>query len=265
MHEVEREVFDYFEDEDRDMEEVRRLEGEQMKERLRELKRQRKRREREPDRSDRRYRRNYDEEVNIGLESRRRPAEEEWDRNKGTRTSLVDGKQYNIKTVGVGDLRMPNEPRADMESERLLASGRPLDVICVDGSKSADKALAYAFKRLPRNHTFFLLHGSYSPSTTGLDPRESKEAAALERKYLDLCEQQGRKCKFVNFSFTSNRNFGEKVCQYEKYQNVESIVMGKRSYVSDFRRVLMGSSTQSVLNSCSMPITIVNEKEKQIK
>merc|ERR1711879_499577 len=95
--------------------------------------------------------------------------------------------------------------------------------------------------------------------------RESKEALALERKYLDLCEEKGRKCKFVNFSFNSNRNFGEKVCQYETYGNVESIVLGKRGYVSDFRRVLMGSSTQSVLNACSMPITIVNEKEKQIK
>jgi len=265
MHEVEREVYDYFEDEDRDMEEVRRLEQEQQKERLREIKRQRRRREREQ--PERRYRQSSyeDEDVNVGIESRRRPAVEEWDRNLGTRTSLVDGKQHSVKAVGIGDLRMPNEPRADKESERILQSGKPVDVICVDGSKSADKALLHAFRRLPRNHTFLLLHGSYAPSTTGLHPRESKEAMALEHKYLDLCEEKGRKCKFVNFSFNSNRNFGEKVCQYEKYGNVESIVMGKRSYVSDFRRVLMGSSTQSVLNACSMPVTIVNEKETQLK
>jgi hypothetical protein len=268
MHEVEREVYDYFDDDD-DMNEVRRLELERKEERIRELKhQQRKRREQEKD-SERRNRRSSavdeddDEEVRIGVESRRRPAVEEWDRNKGTRTSLADGKQHSVKTVGIGDLRVPNEPRSDRESERLLQSGKPLDVICVDGSKSADKALAYALKRLPTNHTFLLLHGSYSPSSTGLHPRENKESAALESRYLDLCEEQGRKCKFVNFSFTDNRNFGEKVCQYEKYQNVESIVMGKRGYVSDFRRVLMGSSTQSVLNACSMPITIVNEKEKR--
>jgi len=266
MHEVEREVYDYFDDDgDRGMDEVRRLELEHKRERIRELKRQqRKRREQE---GQNRYRRSDDEEdedeVRIGVESRRRPAVEEWDRNKGTRTSLADGMQHSVKTVGIGDLRVPNEPRSDRESERLLQSGKPLDVICVDGSKSADKALAHALKRLPRNHTFLLLHGSYSPSSTGLHPRENKEAAALERRYLDLCDEQGRKCQFVNFSFTDNRNFGEKVCQYEKYQNVESIVMGKRGYVSDFRRVLMGSSTQSVLNACSMPITIVNEKEKR--
>jgi hypothetical protein len=35
--------------------------------------------------------------------------------------------------------------------------------------------------------------------------------------------------------------------------------------VGSTSRVLMGSSTQSVLDACSMPITIVGEKEKQLK
>jgi hypothetical protein len=262
MYDVERQVYDRFEEADRNMEEVRKLSQEEKAERLRELKRARKRRER----SGRRYRDEEDEAVNIGIESRRRPAVEEWDRNMGTRTDLTYGKQHHAKAVGIGDLRAPREGVVQ-ERDRILYNGKPVDIVCVDGSKSADKALLHAFKRLPRNHTFILLHGSYSPSTTALHPDENKEAQVLERNYLDLCQQQGRKCKFVNFAYASNRNFGEKVCQYEKYRNVESIVMGKRGYVSDFRRVLLGSSTQSVMDACSMPVTIVNEKvkEKQVE
>jgi hypothetical protein len=73
MHEVEREVYDYFDDDD-DMNEVRRLELERKEERIRELKhQQRKRREQEKD-SERRNRRSSavdeddDEEVRIGVE-----------------------------------------------------------------------------------------------------------------------------------------------------------------------------------------------------
>jgi hypothetical protein len=242
MHEVESEVYDHLDPRrDRNMEAVRRREEEERRERLREIKR----RHRERQQQDR-YRSGYSrrddddddsdqEDVNIGVESRRRPAVEEWDRNKGTRTNLVSGQQHSVKTVGIGDLRVPGKA-ADQESQRLLHSGRPLDVVCVDGSKSADKALSHALRRLPRNHTFLLLHGNYTPSSSGLDPKESKEAKAIEDKYLEMCEKRGRKCHFVNFHFSSNRNFGERVCQYEKYDNVESIVMGKRAHVSDFRR-----------------------------
>jgi hypothetical protein len=51
--------------------------------------------------------------------SRRRPAVEEWDRNKGTRTSLADGKQHSVKTVGIGMALIPPPTFIAVDKEEL--------------------------------------------------------------------------------------------------------------------------------------------------
>jgi len=248
---VERDVFDRFDEEDRNIRELQKLSQRERAERMRELRRKvNKERGRVADEG----------EVRVGLESSRSPVTEEWGRNKGVRTNLQTGNRHQVKAVGVGDLKTRT---LDMKAERLLRSGKPVDVICVDGSSSANKALHHAFKRLPKDHTFILLHGNYTPSSTGLHPDELRETQILESRYLEQCHEHERRCMFLNFNFSSNCDFGEKVCQYERYANVQSIVMGKRSYVSDFRRALLGSSTHAVMASCSMPVTIVTEKEKK--
>jgi len=87
-----------------------------------------------------------------------------------------------------------------------------VDVVCVDGSKSADKALSQAFKSLPQNHLILLLHGYYSPSSIPcasdpavlgescvnellfccrMSPEESREIGQLEDRYMGLCENYG--------------------------------------------------------------------------
>jgi nucleotide-binding universal stress UspA family protein len=38
---------------------------------------------------------------------------------------------------------------------------------------------------------------------------------------------------------------------------LQSVIVGKRDDVSDTRRAIIGSSSQSVLSSCGMPVTVV--------
>jgi nucleotide-binding universal stress UspA family protein len=44
---------------------------------------------------------------------------------------------------------------------------------------------------------------------------------------------------------------------------VQSVIIGKREDVSDTRRAIIGSSSQSVLSSCGMPVTIVQSEGRE--
>jgi len=249
MHEVERDLFDRFDHpDDKNVKELRRLAGRKQAEREENLKRRMERRKESQD---------FDDDIHIGKERRREHGKD----CKGTIANLADSEQPRSRPAFIGDLKLAANQRHERKSW-LLASRKPVDVVCVDGSKSADKALSQAFKSLPQNHLILLLHGYYSPSSIPMSPEESREIGQLEDRYMGLCENYGRKCEFVTFPYSSNRDFGERVCKYERYPNVESIIMGRRGYVSNLRRTMLGSSSQSVIDSCTMPVTMVNEKER---
>jgi len=145
----------------------------------------------------------------------------------------------------------------------LLEGNKPIDVVCVDGSVGADKAMIYALKNLPKNHSLLLMHGIYSPITGTSSRSDDWESIKLEKKYQKMCKDYGRECAIMHFNFTSTNDFGDRVCRYERYNNVKSVIIGRREDVSDVRRAFLGSSSQSVLNNCTIPVTTVSEQLKE--
>jgi len=217
--------------------------------RLRELRKE------EQKRSKERQKRFEQERSRIKEQSKQEPSSY---RSKGYECWQVPKTEEEARgrVLGVGALIQEEEE----DGKKLLKSGRPTDVVLVDGSRSADKALLHAFASMPKRHSFLLLHGIYSPASVPLFPEQ--EVLNLEHHYNKLCKKAGRDCHFLHFNYRNNRDFGERVCQYQRYPNVKSIVMGKRANTSELRRIFMGSSTQSVMDNCDMPVILVNEKEK---
>jgi hypothetical protein len=43
-------------------------------------------------------------------------------------------------------------------------------------------------------------------------------------------------------------------------RDLQSVIVGKRDDVSDTRRSLIGSGSQSVLSSCGLPVTVVQSE-----
>jgi len=178
---------------------------------------------------------------------------EVWDGSLGLRV----GRLSRIPTVGVGD-RLGEED--DSNVRKFIKGGRKVDIVCVDGSSSSDKALLHAFEGKPKDHRLMLLHGVYSPASVPF--RVDNEINHLADHYHEMCERAGRECHVAYFNFKSNREFGEGVCQFQNYGNVRSITIGKRAHTSSLRRMMLGSSSQSVMEHCDIPVTLVAERER---
>jgi nucleotide-binding universal stress UspA family protein len=131
------------------------------------------------------------------------------------------------------------------------------DIICIDGSAGADRAMLYAARNLPKDHTLLLVHGVHSWMGKSISERDKPDILELEDHYESLCKRAGRDCKFKHFSYTSTSGFGDEVCRIADKKGAASVVIGRRENVSGMRRTLMGSSSQSVMNNCYVPVTIV--------
>jgi nucleotide-binding universal stress UspA family protein len=137
-------------------------------------------------------------------------------------------------------------------------------VVCVDGSKSADRAMRFAFANVPENKRLLLLHGVYTPFNSRID-FHNRELRRMEAKYLDMCDRAGRECIFAPFEYSRNRGFSDSICHYARANRSPSIIMGKREDVSTLRRTLMGSSTDMVMQDCDVPVTIAYSEKKKYK
>jgi nucleotide-binding universal stress UspA family protein len=157
-----------------------------------------------------------------------------------------------------------NEKRRDTSS---LPSSKT-DLVCIDGSAGADRAMLYAARNLPKDHTLLLVHGVHSWMGSSISETDKPDILELEDHYESLCKKAGRDCKFKHFSYTTTSGFGDEVCSIADKKGAASVVIGRRENVSGMRRTLMGSSSQSVMNNCYVPVTIVgtainNTKTKQ--
>merc|ERR1711879_1091195 len=110
-------------------------------------------------------------------------------------------------------------------------------LVCVDDLKESRRALRFA------------------DTLTERPPIEE-----IRSNLLRLCKDEGRTCEFKSFDYRSNRDFGDKVCSLARRQGAKSVIIGKRDDVSDTRRAIVGSSSQSVLSSCGLPVTVVQSK-----
>jgi nucleotide-binding universal stress UspA family protein len=146
--------------------------------------------------------------------------------------------------------------RAERPLRRRSQRQGKTNVICVDGSAGADRAFLYATRNLPKDHTLTLVHGIHSWMGSRSD-RDQEEIYDLENHYSDLCKSAGRTCKFRHFPYVSTSGFGDQACRIAEDKGATSLVIGRRENVSGMRRTLMGSSSQSVLNYCRVPVTIV--------
>lgn len=135
-------------------------------------------------------------------------------------------------------------------------------VVCVDGSRSSDRAVRFALENVPKQRKLLLIHGIYSPITSRTEDHEP-ELRRMENKYLDMCRFAGRDCTFVPFEYSRNRSFSEGVCHFARANRSPSIIMGKRDDVSTLRRSLMGSSTSMVMSDCEVPVTIALGRKSQ--
>jgi hypothetical protein len=144
---------------------------------------------------------------------------------------------------------------------RELEGSAAVDVICVDGSSGADKAMHYALKNLPKSHSLLLVHGHYYPMVAN-----EEKLAQMERKYKRMCDEAGRQCAMMHFNYTGTNDFGERVCRYSRRNNAKSIIVGRREDISEVRRTLLGSTSRAVVAHCDIPVTLVpGSKESFLK
>jgi len=165
---------------------------------------------------------------------------EEWRRRRSDNTSLRNSQE---------EKRGKNIGRMD----------RPQHLVCVDDSKEAKRAVKFALKNVPSNHKLVLLNGSYQPHVGGYyEPTELSEER--RQSIMKICKKKGFDCSFKTFDYTSNRDFGDSVCTLASRIGAQSVIIGKREDVSDTRRNILGSASQSVLSSCGVPVTVVQSK-----
>jgi len=135
----------------------------------------------------------------------------------------------------------------------------PIDVVCVDGSTGADAALVHAAKHEPKEHELLLVHGIYKPLWSNrFDKYDEDQADSVEKYYNEMCDRAGRKCHYKHFAYYTTSGFGDAVCDIAKENEATSVVAGRRQDISPLSRSLMGSSSQSLLNRCELPLTIVS-------
>lgn len=79
----------------------------------------------------------------------------------------------------------------------------PVDIVCVDGSEGADRAMEFAFRNTPPHHRLLLLNGGHVPhkeevgwgSFTATSMREGhywdKDMPAVYSKYTEMCVKEG--------------------------------------------------------------------------
>jgi len=147
------------------------------------------------------------------------------------------------------------------------ARDKDVDVVCVDGSEGADRAIEFALSETPPERRLVLLFGAQVPL------RESLAASSFMReghywdrnlpdvyaKYTERCQKAGRRCDFVHFHFHGMSQFGQHVCSVARKRHAHSVIMGRRR--KEERTItgrFLGSGSQTVVNSCSdLPVTLV--------
>jgi len=167
-----------------------------------------------------------------------------------------------------GDSRrdIPIQRLSTTERERLDvgSSTKPLHIICLDESRGAEKAIRFAMETLPKDHGLLLVHGIREGYVMGRDDEDVKqERRRIENRFMQMCNNYGRDCRFKHFHFTRLSDFGEEVCDLAERRHAKSVIIGRREDVSDMRRSLVGSASQSVLSACSVPVTVVNDTSKR--
>jgi len=151
--------------------------------------------------------------------------------------------------------------------DQMKAKGGDVDILCVDSSRAAGDVLQHAIRNVPKAHTLLLLHGTYAP-LGGLEldsKKDKKERKAAKKQLKRMCSQNGRKCLFKHFDYSSNSDMGEKVCKIAKRKDVSNVIIGRRGEVSDLRRTLMGSPSIAVMRHCEVPVTLVFTKATPTK
>ncbi|KAL6047841.1 hypothetical protein QOT17_021408 [Balamuthia mandrillaris] len=154
----------------------------------------------------------------------------------------------------------------------------PSHVVCVNGSRESDAALAWAFDNFPAHHSFILMYGMERPSllpqnmtlrSLASDSSNPSYSVQDKRKELEAecrqkCEQNNRECGFMYFLSGGARSFGETVCKYAHEKGARSVVMGRRENTSLAERFVLGSASQSVMTKCpDYTVTIVREPDKE--
>lgn len=158
-----------------------------------------------------------------------------------------------------GDIDREEWKMRRSRGEEDMGLEEKLHVVCVDDLKESRRALRFALKNVPRNHRLLLVHGKYEGRIGG----ERAMPEEIRSRFLRMCKEEGMKCEFKIFDYGSNREFGDKVCRLAERNNAKSVIIGKREDVSDTRRAIIGSSSQSVLSSCGMPVTIVQSEGRE--
>merc|ERR1711974_264681 len=157
-----------------------------------------------------------------------------------------------------GDIdREERRMRRRSRGEEDMGLEEKLHVVCVDDLKESRRALRFALKNVPRNHRLLLVHGKYEGRMGG----ERVMPEEIRSRLMRLCKDEGMKCELKVFDYGSNREFGER--RLAERNNAKSVIIGKREDISDTRRAIIGSSSQSVLSSCGMPVTIVQSEGRE--
>jgi nucleotide-binding universal stress UspA family protein len=187
----------------------------------------------------------------------------------------IDDRRGNREDVRRRPISKDKADKKTMESYKARKSygkdkiSGKSDIICIDGSAGADRAMLYAARNLPKDHTLLLVHGVHSWMGRGIKDSDKPDLLEIEDHYESLCKRAGRDCKFKHFSYTSTSGFGDEVCRLADKKGATSVVIGRRENVSGMRRTIMGSSSQAVMNNCYVPVTIVGtaintESKKQL-
>ncbi|ELR11931.1 cyst specific protein CSP 21, putative [Acanthamoeba castellanii str. Neff] len=154
-----------------------------------------------------------------------------------------------------------------------------VDIVCVDGSEGADRAMQFALRETPPDHRLMLLFGAYVPHKEELSwgtfsvssMREGhywdKELPDVYIKYTDMCQKAGRKCDFIHFHFDRMSKFGDSVCSIADRHHAQNVILARRRRSErSFLGRFLGSGSQAVVDRCGdIPITLVTVKPDESK
>lgn len=104
-----------------------------------------------------------------------------------------------------GFIRPYGEASRKPPRRKRSAENEPVEIVCVDGSEGADRAMLFALRNTPKDHRLLLLNGAHLPlryteelpwgSSGGSSMREGhywdKDMPYVYLKYTDMCKKEG--------------------------------------------------------------------------
>ena len=134
-------------------------------------------------------------------------------------------------------------------------------LVAVDGSEHADTAVTHAIGLAEQYdaalHALFVIESRTAYDNAIIDPDERREA--LRDDGEDVLEEVRQRAETKGVELQTTITEGappEEILRYIDEQGIDLVCMGERGQ-SDFKTVLLGSATETVVHESDVPVVVV--------